>query len=100
MIILVKVKFPIRMAQRVTEVYLKVTNERPVPEGITHIGPFFKTTLEDSGAAISFYDVEKGKEIEAYKYAVEMESPFRVIEGYRYTVDLYYTVEESLALPA
>ncbi|MFB0564020.1 MAG: hypothetical protein ACETWM_22705 [Candidatus Lokiarchaeia archaeon] len=98
LIVIAKVKFPMGKAQQAAEVYAKVMSERPVPDGIKHIGPFIKSTLEDGIVTISFYEVEEGKEIEALKYANELEIQFRGIEGYAYQVDIYYTVEEALAL--
>ena len=87
-------------AQQVAELFAKLMSERTIPEGVKHVGPFLRTTLEDGVVAISLYEVEEGKEVEAYRYAMELEFQFRVVEGYRYSVDLYYTVEEALSLLA
>jgi len=100
LIVFVRVRFPMEKAQQVAELFAKLMSERPVPEGVKHIGPFLRTTLEDGVVAISLYEVEEGKEVEAFKYAMELEFQFRVIEGYRYSVDLYYTIEEALSLLA
>jgi len=51
----------------VAELFAKLMSERTIPEGVKHVGPFLRTTLEDGVVAISLYEVEEGKEVEAYR---------------------------------
>ena len=70
---------------------------KPPPDYYKRIGPFVILTAEGVKSYL-LYDVEDGREGEAYKYLADTYVTYRVVEGYSVVIEPLLTAEDALAM--
>ena len=91
--------YPSDKASEVAERYLEAITKYPPDENLgTEVVPAAVKTTHQGIRVIGIVDVKQGKLEEAYARAVNMMVMFQSIVGFEYTMEVYYKVEEALAV--
>ncbi len=91
--------YPTEKGPEVAEKYLEALKKYPPNEnfGVEVVPAAVKSTYEGV-KVIGIEEVKEGKLEDALKKTVNMMVMFQSIPGYRYSTEIYYKVEEALAL--
>jgi hypothetical protein len=91
--------YPTEKGPEVAEKYLEAITKYPPDENLTVgvVPAAVKSTLEGVKVLV-ISEVKEGKLEDALKQTGNMMVMFQRIPGYRYSTEIYYKVEEALAL--
>ena len=91
--------YPSHKAPEVAERYLEAIAKYPLDENFaTEVVPAAVKSVHEGIKATGIVDVKEGKLEEALNRTVNMMVMFQSIEGFRYTTEIHYKVEEALAM--
>ena len=91
--------YPSHKAPEVAERYLEAIAKYPLDENFaTEVVPAAVKSVHEGIKVTGIVDVKEGKLEEALNRTVNMMVMFQSIEGFRYTTEIHYKVEEALAL--
>jgi hypothetical protein len=91
--------YPTEKGPEVAEKYLEAIKKYPPDENLAvEVVPAAVKSTREGAKVFSIAEVKKGKLEDALKQTVNMMVMFQSIPGYRYTTEIYYKVEEALAL--
>ena len=89
-------RWPLSSSEQVGKVSVELL-KKPQQDYYKRVGPYVIPTAEGVKSYM-LYDVEEGREGEAYKYLGDTFMSFRVVEGYSFVIEPVLTVEEALAM--
>ena len=91
--------YPSHKASEVAERYLEAIAKYPLDENFaTEVVPAAVKSVHEGIKVTGIVDVKEGKLEDALNRTVNMMVMFQSIEGFRYTTEIHYKVEEALAL--
>ena len=91
--------YPSDKGTEVAERYFEALAKYPPDENLaTQIVPAAVKSTHDGLSVIGISDVKEGKLEEALNRTVNMMVMFQDIEGFEYSTDIHYKVEEALAM--
>jgi hypothetical protein len=91
--------YPSDKGPEVAERYLEALAKYPPDENLaTEVVPAAVKSTHDGLSVIGIADVKEGKLEEALNRTVNMMVMFQDIEGFEYSTDIHYKVEEALAM--
>ncbi len=91
--------YPSHKAPEVAERYLEAITKYPLDANIaTEVVPAAVKAVHEGIKVTGIIEVKEGKLEEALNRTVNMMVMFQSIEGFRYTTEIHYKVEEALAL--
>ena len=91
--------YPTEKGPEVAEKYLEAIKKYPIDENLaTELVPAAIKSTHEGVKVLGITEVKEGKLEDALKRTVNMMVMFQSIPGYRYSTELYYKVEEALAL--
>jgi hypothetical protein len=91
--------YPSHKASEVAERYLEAITKYPPDDNLaTQVVPAAVKATHQGIRGITIIEVKEGKLEEAYNRAVNMMVMFQSIEGFEYTMEINYKVEEALSL--
>ena len=89
-------RYPISVSDQVGKIAVELLS-KPPPDYYKRIGPY--VGFDDKGVkAYLLYDIESGREGEAFKYLVDVYAAYRVVEGYSIEFEPLLGVEEALSV--
>ena len=91
--------YPSHKASEVAERYLEAITKHPPDENLaTEVVPAAVKSIHEGIKVTGISEVKKGKLEEALTRTTNMMVMFQNIEGFEYTTEIHYKVEEALAL--
>jgi hypothetical protein len=96
--IISRISYPSHKIQEVLQKQIKETENLKVDESLGETGLTALKTTEKGMLVISVLEVKEGKLEEALNWTNTALYPFLEIEGYEYTIDTFYSMEEALAV--
>lgn len=91
--------YPSHKAPEVAERYLEAIAKYPPDENLTtEVVPAAVKSIHEGIRVIGIAEVKEGKLEKALARSVNMMVMFQSIEGFEYTTEIHYKVEEALAL--
>jgi hypothetical protein len=91
--------FPTEKGSEVAEIYLEAIMKYPPDENLAvELVPAAVKSTHEGVKTIGIAEVKEGKLEDALKRTVDMMVMFQSISGYKYSTDIYYKIEEALAL--
>ncbi len=91
--------YPTEKGPEVAEKYLEAIKKYPPDENLgVEVVPAAVKSTHEGVQVLGIVDVKEGKLEDALKQTVNMMVMFQSIQGYRYTTEIHYKVEEALAL--
>ena len=89
-------RWPLSSSEQVGKISVELLR-KPPQDYYKRIGPYVVMTVEGIKAYM-LYDVEEGREGEAYKYLADLYVSYRVVEGYSVVIEPVLTAEEALPM--
>jgi hypothetical protein len=89
-------RWPLSSSDEVGKVTVDVLS-KPLPDYLKMLGPYVVPTAEGV-KGYRLYEVEDAREWEAYKYLVDQEASYRVIEGYSAVIEPVLSAAEALSM--
>ena len=97
--IITKSIYPNERATEVAQKYLEAIRKFPPDENLgVNLVPAAIKASHEGIKVLMISEVKEGKLEDAFKRTVSMMAMFLSIPGYRYSTEIYYKVEEALAL--
>lgn len=91
--------FPTEKGPEVAEKYLEALLKYPPDENlVVELVPAAVKSTHEGIKTLGVIEVKEGKLEDALQRIVNMMVIFQDISGYRYSTDIYYKIEEALAL--
>ena len=89
-------RYPLSASEQVGKLAVELLR-KPPPDYYKRMGPYVGLTAEGV-KAFMLYDVEEGREGEAYKYLADIYATYRVVEGYSVVIEPLLAVDEALSI--
>lgn len=89
-------RWPMSASEKVGKMAVDLLRKTP-PDYYKRIGPF-ATFTEEGVKSYLLYDVEDGREGEAYRYLTDVYATYRAVEGYSVVIETLLSIDEALAL--
>ena len=97
--VIIKSFYPSHKVEEVTQVYQEMLKKYPPDPSLSeHVVPIAGRGTEKGLEAMSIYKLKEGKFDEIAKLIMGAMAMFHKIEGYEYSVEIWSTLEESLAI--
>jgi hypothetical protein len=91
--------YPPEKASEAAETYFEALKKYPIDENLsTELVPAAVKSTAEGIKVVSFLEVKPGKLEEVLTRVTNFMVMFQRIQGYRYTTEIYYKVEEALAM--
>jgi len=95
---IIKSFYPSHKAEEVAQVYQEMMKKHPPdPSVAEHVVPVAGRATDKGLENMSIYKLKEGKFDEMAKRVMAVMAMFHNIEGYEYSVEIWSTLEESLA---
>ena len=97
--IIVRTLYPANKIDEVAKKYLEVTEKFPPDETLGKVVvPVAATITTDGVEAMGISEIERDKLADALDYTIKIMLEYRNIEGYKYEIKTWSTVEEALGM--
>jgi hypothetical protein len=91
--------FPTEKGSKVADMYLEAIMKYPPDENLAvELVPAAVKSTHEGIKTLGIAEVKEGKLEDALNRTVNMMVMFQSIPGYRYSTDIYYKIDEALAL--